>query len=114
MNDLIRPSLYGAYHDIRPVVEPATNEKSVTEVVGPICESGDFLAKDRQMPNVKQGDLLAIMSTGAYGFSMASSYNSRPRVPEVMVKGNEYYIVRERETYNDLIKGEKIPRWLAG
>jgi len=114
MNDLIRPSLYGAYHDIRPVVAPTTNEKSVTEVVGPICESGDFLAKDRQMPNVKQGDLLAIMGAGAYGFSMASSYNSRPRVPEVMVKGNEYYIVRERETYNDLIKGEKVPRWLAG
>ena len=114
MNDLIRPSLYGAYHEIRPVVEPTTNEKFVTEVVGPICESGDFLAKDRQMPNVKQGDLLAIMSTGAYGFSMASSYNSRPRVPEVMVKGDEHYIVRERETYNDLIKGEKVPRWLAG
>jgi diaminopimelate decarboxylase len=114
MNDLIRPSLYEAYHDIRPVIEPTTDEKSVTDVVGPICESGDFLAKDREMPKVKQGDLLAVMGAGAYGFSMASTYNSRPRVAEVLVKGNEYYIVRERETYNDLIKGEKVPRWLAG
>lgn len=114
MNDLIRPSLYEAYHDIRPVIEPTTDEKSVSDVVGPICESGDFLAKEREMPKVNQGDLLAVMGAGAYGFSMASTYNSRPRVAEVLVKGNEYYIVRERETYNDLIKGEKVPRWLAG
>jgi diaminopimelate decarboxylase len=114
MNDLIRPSLYEAYHDIRPVIEPVSGEKTVTDVVGPICESGDFLAKDREMAAVKQGDLIAVMGAGAYGFSMASTYNSRPRIPEVMVKENEYYIVRERETYNDLIKGEKVPRWLAG
>ena len=114
MNDLIRPSLYEAYHDIRPVIEPSSPEKSLTDVVGPICESGDFLAKDRKISNVKQGELLAVMGAGAYGFSMSSNYNSRPLVAEVMVKGNEYYVVRERETYNDLIKGEKIPRWLVG
>ena len=114
MNDLIRPSLYEAYHEIRPVVEPASSERAVYDVVGPICESGDFLAKDREMPPVGQGEFLAVMGGGAYGFSMSSNYNSRPRVAEVMVKGHEYYVVHERETYNDLIKGEKIPRWLEG
>ncbi len=115
MNDLIRPSLYDAYHEIKPVVEPSPKqEQGVFDVVGPICESGDFLAKDREMPPVQRGDLLAVMSGGAYGFSMASNYNSRPRVAEVLVRGNEYFVIRERETYNDLIKGEKIPRWLAG
>jgi diaminopimelate decarboxylase len=113
MNDLIRPSLYEAYHDIRPVTEsPAGN--TVFDIVGPICESGDFLAKDRSMPDVKQGDLLAVMGAGAYAFSMSSNYNSRPRAAEVMVKGTDFSIVRERETYNDLIKGEKLPRWLEG
>ncbi len=115
MNDLIRPSLYDAYHEIKPIVEPAAQDPhDVVDVVGPICESGDFLAKEREMPAVKRGDLLAVMSGGAYGFSMSSNYNSRPRVAEVMVRGNEYFVIRERETYNDLIKGEKIPRWLAG
>jgi len=112
MNDLIRPSLYEAYHEIRPVIEPAGAEESLFDVVGPICESGDFLAKDRKMAEVKQGDLLAVMSAGAYGFSMSSNYNSRPRAAEVLVKGGDYAIVRERETYNDLIKGEKVPQWL--
>jgi diaminopimelate decarboxylase len=113
MNDLIRPSLYEAYHDILPVAEPpAEGAEAVFDVVGPICESGDFLAKDRKMPGVRHGDLLAVMSAGAYGFTMSSNYNSRPRAAEVIVKGNEYYVVRERETYNDLIKGEKLPRWL--
>ncbi len=114
MNDLIRPSLYDAYHDIRPVIEPKSEQEAVFDVVGPICESGDFLAKGRNMPVVNQGDLLAVMSAGAYGFSMSSNYNSRPRAAEVMVKGSEYFVVRERETYNDMIKGEKIPRWLEG
>jgi diaminopimelate decarboxylase len=114
MNDLIRPSLYEAYHEIKPVIEPAGAERAVFDVVGPICESGDFLAKERDMPLIKKGDLLAVMSAGAYGFSMSSNYNSRPRAAEVMVRGNEYHIVRERETYNDLIKGEKVPRWLEG
>ncbi len=114
MNDLIRPSLYDAYHDIKPVIEPTSAETETLDIVGPICESGDFLAKDRAIPPVRQGELLAVMSAGAYGFSMSSNYNSRPRPAEVMVRGSEYYIVRERETYNDLIKGEKIPRWMEG
>lgn len=115
MNDLIRPSLYEAYHEIKPVVEPSPGVRhNVVDVVGPICESGDFLAKEREMPVVQRGDLLAVMSGGAYGFSMSSNYNSRPRVAEVMVRGNEYFVIHERETYDDLIKGEKIPRWLAG
>lgn len=114
MNDLIRPSLYDAYHEIRPVIEPKSSEQAVFDVVGPICESGDFLAKDREMPAVDQGDLLAVMSAGAYGFSMSSNYNSRPRVAEVMVRGSEFFIVRQRETYSDLTKGEKVPRWLEG
>jgi diaminopimelate decarboxylase len=114
MNDLMRPSLYEAYHDIRPVVESAGGGEAVFDVVGPICESGDFLARDRKLPDVKQGDLLAVMSAGAYGFSMSSNYNSRPRAAEVIVKGTDYSIVQERETYNDLIKGEKVPRWLEG
>jgi len=114
MNDLIRPSLYEAYHDIRPVIEPASPVTMAYDVVGPICESGDFLAKDRELTSINQGDLLAVMGAGAYGFSMSSNYNSRPRVAEVMVKGDDYYVVRERETYTDLIRGEKIPRWLEG
>ena len=114
MNDLIRPSLYDAYHDIRPVVESAGAEEAVFDVVGPICESGDFLAKDRRMPEVKRGGLLAVMGAGAYGFSMSSNYNSRPRVAEVIVRGNDYHIVRERETYEDLVRGEKVPQWLEG
>jgi diaminopimelate decarboxylase len=112
MNDLIRPSLYEAYHEIRPVVEDPSAGKAAFDVVGPICESGDFLAKDREIPEVRQGELIAVMGAGAYGFSMSSNYNSRPRVAEIMVRGNEYFIVRERETYSDLIKGEKVPRWL--
>jgi diaminopimelate decarboxylase len=114
MNDLIRPSLYEAYHDIRPVVEPANAADAVFDVVGPICESGDFLAKNRTMPEIQQGELLAVMSAGAYGFSMSSNYNSRPRAAEVLVRGNDYYVVRERETYTDLINGEKMPQWLEG
>ncbi|MDH4163259.1 MAG: diaminopimelate decarboxylase [Nitrospirota bacterium] len=112
MNDLIRPSLYEAYHDIRPVVQQPAAETAVADVVGPICESGDFLAKDREMPMVKQGELLAVMGAGAYGYSMSSNYNSRPRVPEILVRGGEYFVIHERETYNDLVKGEKLPRWL--
>jgi diaminopimelate decarboxylase len=114
MNDLIRPSLYEAYHEIRPVVRPAGGAQTVVDVVGPICESGDFLAREREMPEVTQGELLAVMGAGAYGFSMSSNYNSRPRIPEVIVRGEDYYVVRERETYADLVKGEKLPRWLQG
>ncbi len=114
MNDLIRPSLYEAYHDIRPVAQQASTSTAVMDVVGPICESGDFLAKDRELPVVKQGELLAVMGAGAYGFSMSSNYNSRARAAEVLVRGNDYFVVRERETYTDLVKGEKLPRWLEG
>jgi diaminopimelate decarboxylase len=114
MNDLIRPSLYEAYHEIRPVVEAGSDATEIVDVVGPICESGDFLAKDRDVPVFAQGDLLAVMSAGAYGFSMSSNYNSRPRAAEVLVKGGDFCIVHERETFNDLVKGEKMPRWLEG
>jgi diaminopimelate decarboxylase len=111
MNDLIRPSLYGAYHEIRPVKE--TRAKPVTvDVVGPVCESGDFLAKDRALPEVKRGELLAVMSAGAYGFTMASNYNSRPRIPEILVKDREVHVIREREAYADLVRGETIPEFL--
>jgi diaminopimelate decarboxylase len=111
MNDLIRPALYGAYHAIEPVVKDQ-RETMTADVVGPICESGDFLAKDRQIPRVQPGDLLAVMSAGAYGFTMSSNYNSRPRVAEVMVKGDRFHVVRERESYEDLVAGESIPPFL--
>ncbi len=108
MNDLIRPALYGSYQAICPVAE-SNAETIVADVVGPICESGDFFAKDRELPRPKAGDLLAVMSAGAYGFAMASNYNSHPRPPEVLVDGDKYYIVRQRETLDDLIRGEAIP-----
>jgi len=111
MNDLIRPSLYGAFQAILPV-NRAGGREIVADVVGPICESTDFFAKGRKIVQPKQGDLLAIMSAGAYGFSMASNYNSRARVSEVLVKGNTPFVIRERETYEDLIRGEQIPEFL--
>jgi diaminopimelate decarboxylase len=108
INDLIRPVLYEAYHDIRPV-ERREDDKSVTaDVVGPICESGDFFAREREMPEPREGDLLAVMSAGAYGFVMASNYNSRPRAPELLVDGAEAHVIRERESFADLIRGEHI------
>lgn len=111
MNDLMRPSLYDAYHEIVPVVK--TNGKKITaDVVGPICESGDYFAKDRKLPLMKKNDLMAIMSAGAYGYVMSSNYNVRGRGPEVMAKGNQFEIVNERETFDDLIKGERIPSFL--
>lgn len=111
MNDLIRPSLYGAYHRILPVIK--RNRKIVLyDVVGPICESGDFLAKDRELQEVRQGEYLAVMGAGAYGFSMSSNYNCRLRAAEVMVKEGEYFLIRQRETFIDLIKCEKVPPFL--
>lgn len=107
MNDLIRPSLYDAYQEIIPVVKN-DREEMVADVVGPICESSDFLARDHKLPMMASGELLAVMSAGAYGFPMASQYNSRPRAAEVMVKGNRYQVIRDRETYEDLIKGERF------
>lgn len=108
MNDLIRPALYGSYQEIQSVVEP-TGEKIVADVVGPICESGDFFAKDREISRPQRGDLIAVMSAGAYGFTMASNYNSHPKPPEILVDGDRYYIIRKRETLADLIHGEAIP-----
>lgn len=112
MNDLARPSLYGSFHAIAPVGRTAGG-KVTADVVGPICESGDFLAKDRRMPAVRPGDLLAVMSAGAYGFSMSSNYNSRPRAAEVMVSGGRFEVVRERESIRDLVGGERIASFLV-
>lgn len=114
MNDLIRPSLYEAYHKIVPV---RTNQDSSrmperVDVVGPICESGDFLGKDRYLPRMEKGELLAVMGAGAYGFTMSSNYNSRPRASEVMVIGKSFYVIRRKETYRDLVRGETIPKAL--
>lgn len=111
MNDLARPSLYGSYHGVQ-AVRKDQDGAIVADIVGPICESGDFLAKDREMPAFRQGDLLAFMSAGAYGFAMSSNYNSRPRAAEVMVKGDAYQVVREREKVEDLVRGEKLPSFL--
>ncbi|CAK8724726.1 Diaminopimelate decarboxylase [Candidatus Electrothrix laxa] len=109
MNDLARPSLYKAFHEILPVREPADDDKKQeVDVVGPICETGDFMAKDRMMPDVQPGELLAVMSCGAYGFSMASTYNSRPKVAEVLVDGDQFRVIRERESYEDLVRGEDL------
>jgi diaminopimelate decarboxylase len=106
MNDLIRPALYNAHHEIRPAAEPASEPPEVVDVVGPVCESGDFLAKERALPPVGEGGLLAVLSAGAYGFAMASNYNARPRAAEVLVHGDRFEVVRSRETYEDLIAGE--------
>jgi diaminopimelate decarboxylase len=111
MSDLIRPSLYGSYHRIEGVGRRGEEEGDLADLVGPICESSDFLAKDRRMPLFQRGDLLAVMSAGAYGFSMASNYNSRLRPAEVMVKGDRYAVIRRRETYEDLIAPEVLPPW---
>lgn len=108
MNDLMRPALYGAYHDIKEV-ELREKATEVVDVVGPICESGDCLAKDRELPPVKRGDLLCVMSAGAYGFTMASMYNSRPRPAEVLVDGDKYWTINTRQSYADLMAGETIP-----
>jgi diaminopimelate decarboxylase len=112
MNDLIRPSLYGSFHGIQPV-ELRDREKMTADIVGPICESSDFLAKDREVESFEPGELMAVMSAGAYGFVMSSNYNSRPRVAEVMVKGDRFFTIRERERFEDLTRGESIPDFLA-
>ncbi|UCD84995.1 MAG: diaminopimelate decarboxylase [Deltaproteobacteria bacterium] len=111
MNDLIRPSLYGAFQEIVPVKISRARE-IVVDVVGPICETGDFLARDRRLPRFRPGEFLAVMSSGAYGFVMSSNYNSRARAAEVMVSGKDFYVVREHESYEDLIRGESIPEFL--
>jgi diaminopimelate decarboxylase len=114
MNDLIRPALYQSYHEIVPVKEKKRERKrnsSKINIVGPVCESGDFFALDREMPQVHQGDLLAIMSVGAYGFVMASNYNSRPRPAETLVRGDTFALIRKRETWEDLVRDEVDADW---
>lgn len=112
MNDLMRPTLYNAFHAIEPVIN-SRNDLIVADVVGPICESSDFLAVDRSMANVASGDLLAVMSAGAYGYVMSSNYCSRPRVAEVMVKDDRFQVVKVRENYEDLVRGETVPSFLV-
>jgi diaminopimelate decarboxylase len=107
MNDLIRPALYSAWQEIIPVQESGAGEPDTYDVVGPVCETGDFLGKDRNL-KITSGDLLAVRSSGAYGFTMSSNYNSRPRAAEVMVDGNNVHLVRERETLEDLMRGENV------
>jgi diaminopimelate decarboxylase len=106
MNDLIRPALYQSHHEIVPVKKCAEEQTITADVVGPVCETGDFLARGRQMANAQPGDLLAILTAGAYGFVQSSNYNSRPRAAEVLVEGNRWRVVRSRETYEDLVRGE--------
>jgi diaminopimelate decarboxylase len=114
MNDLIRPTLYEAHHDIKPVLEPSPAAPRITaDVVGPVCETGDFLALGREMPEPAAGDLLAVMTAGAYGAVQAGTYNSRRLVPEVLVKGEDVAVVRPRQTYEELIGLDRIPPWLA-
>ena len=113
MNDLIRPAMYGAHHDIVPVVEPAPGvETSTYDIVGPVCESGDTFAKQRTLPPFKSGDLMAFRSAGAYGAVMSSEYNSRPLIPEVLVQGDQYAVIRARPTFDEMINRDTIPGWL--
>ncbi len=113
MNDLVRPSMYGAHHDIVPVTEPATGGATQAyDVVGPVCETGDTFAKGRALAKVGPGDLIAFRSAGAYGAVMASEYNTRPLVPEVLVKGDQFAVIRARPTYDEILKRDSIPEWL--
>ncbi len=112
MNDLIRPAFYESYHEILPVKENS-NEIEVVDIVGPICESGDFLAQDRKIPKVRSGDLLTVLSAGAYGFVMSSNYNTRPRVAEVLIKDGQSSVIRQRESYDDILSLEHIPEFLS-
>ncbi len=111
MNDLIRPSLYEAYHEITTVDQNKNGSEMVADIVGPICETGDFFAKARSIPVVEEGELILVKSAGAYGFTMASNYNTRPRAVEVLVNGDKYSVIKERENVDQLIAGEKFPEW---
>jgi diaminopimelate decarboxylase len=113
MNDLIRPTLYEAYHAIEPV-EGRNNPKKTYDICGPVCESSDFFAKDREMPEVGQGYYVVIRSAGAYGASMSSSYNTRPLIPEILVDGDKHALIRKHQTYDELLAPESIPPWLKG
>ncbi|TPP06990.1 diaminopimelate decarboxylase [Rhizobium glycinendophyticum] len=114
MNDLIRPTLYEAYHEVKPVVLQAASAPRIkADVVGPVCETGDYLALDREMSKPKPGDLMAVGSAGAYGAVQAGTYNTRRLIPEVLVKGDEFHVIRKRPTYEDLIALDSVPDWLA-
>jgi diaminopimelate decarboxylase len=111
MNDLIRPAMYEAYHDIRPVrLRPGP--LVVCDVVGPVCETGDTFTRERLLPPLEAGDLVAFMTAGAYGAAMSSEYNSRPLVPEVLVKGADFAVIRERPSYEEMLERERMPDWL--
>jgi diaminopimelate decarboxylase len=114
MNDLVRPSMYGAHHDIVPVIEPApgTGAASAFDVVGPVCETGDTFAKARHLPALAEGDLVAFRSAGAYGAVMASEYNTRPLIPEVLVQGDHFAVIRARPTFDEILARDTIPEWL--
>jgi diaminopimelate decarboxylase len=112
-NDLLRPAFYGSFHPMRPVRRFPLRQSQVVDVVGPICETGDFLARDRELTQMERGELLAIGAAGAYGFTMASNYNSRPRAAEVLVKGGQYAVIRRRETREQLTENESIPDFLG-
>ncbi len=113
MNDLIRPAMYGAHHDIVPVVEPAPGtEPHVYDVVGPVCETGDTFAKARAMPPVSEGALVAFRSAGAYGAVMASEYNARPLIPEVLVKADHFAVIRRRPSFDEMLGRDTLPEWL--
>jgi diaminopimelate decarboxylase len=111
MNDLLRPAMYDAYHDIRPVA-PRDGEALPYDVVGPICETGDTFTRDRMLPSLEAGDLVAFMTAGAYGAAMSSEYNSRLLAPEVLVKGGQFAVVRPRPTYEDMLARESAAPWL--
>jgi len=112
MNDLLRPAMYESYHDIVPVVEAdAGADLGSVDIVGPVCESGDTFAVQRHMPHLTDGDLVAFRSAGAYGAVMASEYNARPLIPEVLVKGDQFAVIRPRPGYDDLINRDKLPEW---
>ncbi len=113
MNDLIRPAMYGAWHDIVPVVEPSPGvEQAPYDIVGPVCETGDTFAKQRQMPPVSGGDLVAFRSAGAYGAVMSSEYNTRPLIPEVLVKADQFAVIRARPTFDEMINRDTVPVWV--
>jgi diaminopimelate decarboxylase len=113
MNDLVRPSMYGAHHDIVPVAEPPVAAPTHPfDVVGPVCETGDTFAKGRELPLVAEGDLVAFRSAGAYGAVMASEYNTRPLIPEVLVNGDHFAVIRARPTFDEILNRDSIPTWL--
>jgi diaminopimelate decarboxylase len=113
MNDLVRPTLYEAHHEVRPIAQASARERITADIVGPLCESGDFLARNRALPEPHAGDLIALMSAGAYGAVQAGTYNTRPLVPEILVKGEEWALVRPRVDVDHLIALDRLPPWLA-